>query len=120
MSAGTQETRHKPAGVGHFLVQRVTAVALIPLSVWFVLAMFDLVGANRDTALAYLHEPLHAILMGLLVVIVLIHMALGVQVVIEDYVPKDGQRKFFLFLNSAYAWIAGAVCLYAMYRIALP
>jgi len=119
MSPQSDSAGHKPAGVGHFLIQRVSAIALIPLSIWFVYAMFDLVGANRATALAYLQDPLRAILMALFIVIVLIHMALGVQVVIEDYIPKEGQKKFFLFLNSAYAFIGGAVCLYAIYRIAL-
>lgn len=107
------------SGVEHFWRQRVTAVALIPLSVWFVVAMLGLVGAGRAGALAYLHEPVHAVLMILFILAVLMHMVLGIQAVIEDYVPKEGQKIVFLLLNRAFAWAVGAACLFAMFRIAI-
>ncbi len=107
------------SGVHHFWKQRVTATALIPLSIWFVVAMLGLVGADRDTALAYLHDPVHAVLMILFILAVLMHMVLGIQVVIEDYVHHDGQKIVWLMLNRAFAWVVGAACLFAMYRITL-
>lgn len=107
------------SGVEHFWRQRVTAAALIPLSAWFVNAMLGFVGADRDAVFAYLHEPLHAVLMILFLFATLIHMVLGIQVVIEDYVPNESQRIAFLLLNKSFAWIIGAVCLFAMFKIAV-
>lgn len=107
------------SGVEHFWRQRVTALALIPLSVWFAVTMLGLVGAGRDTALAYLHEPLHAVLMVLFIAAVLIHMTLGIQVVIEDYLPKESQKIAALIVNRTFAWVVGAVSLFAMFKIAI-
>ncbi len=107
------------SGAQHFWRQRATAVALIPLSIWFVISVLGLVGADRATAAAYLHEPLHAVLMVLFILAVLTHMVLGVQVVIEDYIPNEGQKIALLLLNKGYAWAVGAVCLFAIYRITL-
>jgi len=107
------------SGVEHFWRQRVTAAALIPLSIWFVSATLGFVGADRDAVFAYLHEPLHAVLMVLFLFAVLIHMSLGIQVVIEDYVPNESQKIACLLLNKAFAWVVGAVCLFAMFKIAI-
>lgn len=107
------------SGVEHFWRQRATATALIPLSIWFVIAALGLVGADRATVLAYLHEPVHAVLMILFILAVLMHMVLGIQVVIEDYIPHEGQKIALLLLNRAFAWAVGAACLFAMYRITL-
>lgn len=107
------------SGVEHFWRQRVTAAALIPLSIWFAVAMLGLIGTDRDTTLAYLHQPLHAVLMVLFVLAVLMHMTLGIQVVIEDYVTSEGRKIVALLLNRAFAWAVGAVCLFAMFKIAI-
>ena len=80
------------SGVEHFWKQRVTAVALIPLSIWFAIAVLGLVGADRDTVVAYLHQPVNAVLMILFILAALMHMMLGIQIVIEDYVPNEGQK----------------------------
>lgn len=107
------------SGVEHFWRQRVTAAALIPLSIWFVVAMLGLVGADRDTVIAYLHQPLHAVLMILFILATLMHMTLGIRVVIEDYVPNEGQKIAALLLNLAFTWAVGAVCLFTMFKIAI-
>lgn len=107
------------SGVEHFWRQRVTAAALIPLSVWFVVAMLGLIGADRDTAIAYLHQPLHAVLMVLFIFAALMHMTLGIQVVIEDYVTGEARKIAALLLNRTFAWGVGAVCLFAMFKIAI-
>jgi succinate dehydrogenase / fumarate reductase membrane anchor subunit len=107
------------SGTSHFWRQRVTAVALIPLAVWFVWSALSLVGANRDAALAFLRMPVNAVFMGLFIVIAAIHMMLGVQMVIEDYVHHEGQKITLLVINQFFAWIVAAVSLYALVRIAL-
>jgi succinate dehydrogenase / fumarate reductase membrane anchor subunit len=73
-------------------MQRLTAVALIPLSVWFVFSMIYLGSADHATVSAWLGTPLTAVLMLLLIVSVFYHMQLGLQVVIEDYIHGEAAK----------------------------
>jgi succinate dehydrogenase / fumarate reductase membrane anchor subunit len=107
------------SGTGHFWRLRIGSVALVPLSVWFVCIVLSLIGADRSAAIAFLAHPVNAILMALFVIASLHHMALGLQVVIEDYVHGEGSKIALLMLNHFFAWIVGAVCLFALARIAL-
>jgi succinate dehydrogenase / fumarate reductase membrane anchor subunit len=76
-------------GVAHWWAQRVTAVALIPLSLWFASALTRLAGAGYDAFTAWLRAPITPILIVLLLVALFHHLALGLQVVIEDYVHSS-------------------------------
>ena len=76
-------------GVEHWWLQRITAVALVPLSLWFVIAIIRLVGADVDTVGYWVGRPLPAILLVLLLIASFYHAALGLQVVIEDYVHAE-------------------------------
>ena len=107
------------SGTGHFWRQRVSAVALIPLSIWFVYAGLTLVGADREAVIAFLHQPVNAIAMALFVIATLHHSVLGVQVVIEDYAHSEGWKIALLLLNQFVAWTIGACCLFALVKIAL-
>jgi succinate dehydrogenase / fumarate reductase membrane anchor subunit len=73
-------------GVGHWWSQRVSAVALIPLTLWFVASIIAHTGSEYVTFIAWLRTPLASILMILLLIAIFYHTALGLQVVIEDYV----------------------------------
>jgi succinate dehydrogenase / fumarate reductase membrane anchor subunit len=107
------------AGTAHFWRQRVSAVALIPLSIWFVYAALAVVGANREAAISFLHQPVNAIAMALFVIAVLQHSVLGLQVVVEDYVHTEGWKIAVLLFNQLLAWVLGAVSLFALVKIAL-
>src|SRR5438034_9873215 len=76
-------------GVEHWWLQRVTAVALVPLTVWFVVAVVRLSGADIDAVRDWVGRPLPAILLVLLLIATFWHASLGLQVVIEDYVHTD-------------------------------
>jgi succinate dehydrogenase / fumarate reductase, membrane anchor subunit len=106
-------------GTSHFFRQRVTAVALIPLAIWFGLSAFRLIGADRDVAMGFLHEPVNAILMALFIVAAVVHMTLGLQMVIEDYVHGEGGKLVLLVLNKFFAWLVGAACVFALIKIAV-
>lgn len=113
------------SGVRHFWRQRVTAIALIPLSIWFAWSVLGLVGAREVQALTFLTLsplgiPLNAILMGIFIVILLYHMVLGLQVVIDDYVHSEGGKIFLMLLMRAFALAVGATSLFALLRIAGP
>ena len=79
-------------GVEHWLLQRVTAVALAPLVLWFVIALIGLVGADFDTVQEWVGRPLPAICLVLLLIATFYHASLGLQVVIEDYVHGEFSR----------------------------
>jgi succinate dehydrogenase membrane anchor subunit len=73
-------------GVHHWWLQRITAVALIPLAIWFLFFLFGLMHADYPAVLASIAQPVHAILLIVLSVCLFWHGALGLQVVIEDYI----------------------------------
>lgn len=79
-------------GVGHWWVQRLTAIALVPLALWFVFAVLRLKGADHQAMTAWLGKPGNATLMILLVLTAFHHAQLGVQVVIEDYVHDEAKK----------------------------
>ena len=106
------------AGVEHWWMQRVTAVALVPLALWFVAALVGHLGADHATAVAWLRSPLAAVAMILLVVATFVHMALGVQVVIEDYVHHEATKVASLILVRLACWALGAAALFAVLRVA--
>jgi succinate dehydrogenase membrane anchor subunit len=107
------------SGVTHFWRQRVTAAALIPLSIWFAYAVLALIGAPEVDVLTFFQHPLNAVLMGLFVLVMLIHMVLGLQVVIDDYVYSDGQKLFLMLLIRGLAWLIGAACILSLLKIAI-
>ena len=76
-------------GVEHWWLQRITAVALVPLSLWFVIAIIRLVGADVDSVRDWVGNPLPAIMLILLLIATFHHASLGLQVVIEDYVHAE-------------------------------
>jgi succinate dehydrogenase membrane anchor subunit len=79
-------------GVEHWWRQRTTALLLVPLTLWFVVSVIGLVGADRQALAAWLHNPMWAVLMILLIAVTFYHAALGLQVVIEDYVHREGLK----------------------------
>ncbi|MDI1253296.1 MAG: succinate dehydrogenase, hydrophobic membrane anchor protein [Thermomonas sp.] len=79
-------------GVGSWLLQRATAVVLVPLTVWFVASLIAHTGSNHAALITWLHSPLNAVLMTLLLMILFWHTALGLGVVIKDYVHPIHQK----------------------------
>ena len=76
-------------GVHHWWAQRLTALALVPLVLWFVAAIAGLAGADIVAVRAWIAQPLTSILLVLLIAATFHHMQLGMQVVIEDYVHVE-------------------------------
>ena len=107
------------SGVAHFWHQRVTAVALVPLTIWFVWAVARYTGAPYDDVRAFLGDPFNAAAMVLFVIAGLYHAALGVQVVIEDYVHSEGMKLALLLLTKFAAFAIGVVSAIAVLRIAV-
>ena len=106
------------SGTGHFWRERVTAVALIPLSLWFAFVMLGLVDTNEVIWVQFLAHPWNAILMAAFAVTSLYHMSLGLQVVIDDYVHTAGMKVFLLLVVRVVVIAIIATCVFALIRIA--
>ena len=87
-------------GVGHFIQQRVSALALIVLVPWFVISAALAVPAGYEGATAWMAQPWNAIALILLSGAAFFHMKLGMQVVIEDYIHAHGMKHALLILNT--------------------
>ena len=106
------------SGTGHFWLQRVTAVSNLILTIIFVGIVIALVGRPYPAAVALLSNPCVAILMLLFILSACIHMRLGMQVIIEDYVHAEGIKIGLLMLNTFFAILVGGLCLFAVLKIA--
>ena len=106
------------AGVEHWWAQRVSAVALIALGLWFAASLVSLAGADRAAIVAWLRAPVPAILAVLLLIAVFYHGALGMQVVIEDYVHAEWLKVSSLVLMRLICIGLAVAGIFAVLRIA--
>jgi succinate dehydrogenase / fumarate reductase membrane anchor subunit len=104
-------------GVGHWWAQRLTAIALIPLVVWFAISLVMLSGADYAAARAWIGSPLVMMLLILTIGVGLHHGQLGLQVVIEDYVGNDGWKLALIVIVKFIAVLFGLGAIVAILRI---
>ena len=107
------------SGTGHFWRERITAAALVPLSLWFAYVAIGLSGTSTSAPLQFFAHPVNAILRAAFVIISLYHAALGVQVVIDDYVHSTGMKIFLFLLVRLFVIATGSACIIALLRISV-
>lgn len=106
------------SGTEHFWLQRTSALALIPLSVWFMAKLMGmLVGADRAVVAEWFKDPVVAILMGVFLVALFTHARLGMQVIIEDYVHNETRKMLLLAINNGIKPLLCLACLFAIARL---
>ena len=104
-------------GLDHWWAQRLTALALVPLAIWFVVALVGQVGADYATAREWIGRPVNAGLFILLIVATFHHAQLGLQVVIEDYIHNEGLKLTALVLIKGLAVVLGLAGVLAVLSI---
>ncbi len=104
-------------GTEHFWLQRLTAAANVFLLVVLIGIVVTLVGRSHATVLATLSKPLVSVLLVAAVISVAIHMRLGMQIIIEDYVHSEFRKVVLLMLNTFFAWGIGLCSIYAVLMI---
>ncbi|MBV9344352.1 MAG: succinate dehydrogenase, hydrophobic membrane anchor protein [Gammaproteobacteria bacterium] len=106
-------------GVHHWWVQRLTSVALVPLSIWFAVSLLALPGLDHATVVAWLAHGVTPVLLLLLVLLSAWHSHLGLRVIVEDYVHGTGLKTLTLVLLSFAHVLLAAVAGFAVLRVAL-
>ena len=107
------------SGVEHWRIERMTSIALVPLTLWFIYAMLHLVGAPHEVVAAWASNPLNTVLLLVLVAITFHHMHLGLQVVCEDYVSNKWQMTIMILGAKAASLLLGLLASIAVLKLAL-
>lgn len=106
------------AGVEHWWSQRVTAVALIPLTLLFIFPLSSVIGGGIEEVRALYAAPFNAIVAILFIAVMFRHLSLGLQVVIEDYVHGGAARTAALLCNTGFCWLFGLSGVFAVAKMA--
>jgi succinate dehydrogenase / fumarate reductase, membrane anchor subunit len=107
------------AGSGHWWAQRLTAMALVPLTLWFIFSVIHLAGAPHQAVIDWLSTPLTMGLMLALIVATFHHLQLGMQVVIEDYVHDERVKIGAVLAVKALCVLLALVCIVSVLKIGL-
>ena len=102
------------SGTDHFWRQRLTAVANVPLTIALVLIVVALLGRNHAAVVQILGSPLIAVIMLLFIFSITVHMRIGMQVIIEDYVQDEGGKLVLLMANTFFTVVVGLASAFAV------
>lgn len=99
--------------------ERVTSMALVPLTLWFIFSVVRLIGVPRAAVLDWAARPVNGVLLVLLVVFTFYHAALGLTVILEDYVHEEGAKFWSLLVTKTVVGLVGVASLLAALKIVL-
>lgn len=106
-------------GVGAFIAQRVSAMALVLLTLWGVWSALILARGDYGGALYWLQSPLNAVLLALLIGVAVFHMQIGMREIIADYFARPLTRSAFMVVNVFVCWLAGATGVICVLKVAV-
>ena len=106
-------------GSAHWWMQKLLSLALVPLTVWFVISAIQLTGVSHQQMVAWMQSPWRMALMSLLAAITFYHLALGLQVVLRDYVHHEPIRMAANVLQKGLCLLLAIVCIISTLKIGL-
>ena len=106
-------------GVHHWWVQRLTAVALVPLSIWFVTSLILLAGSDHARVTAWISNPIVAVFLMVTLISMFYHLKLGLQVVIEDYIHAEPTKVVCLLVNKFGNTVLALSCIFSVLKVAV-
>jgi succinate dehydrogenase / fumarate reductase membrane anchor subunit len=107
------------SGLHHWKAERISAIALVPLTGWFVVAVLGQLGQPLPVVAAWAGSPINAALLLALIVMTFQHTALGLQVVFEDYVHTKGLREAIILLIKGACLLLGLMAAVAVLKLAV-
>ena len=107
------------SGTEHFWRQRLTAIANIPLTIGLICVVFATIGKDAATAHAVLARPYDAFIVGLFAISGSIHMALGMRIIIEDYIHTEATKISLIILNTLFSIAVAAASVFAVLHLTL-
>ena len=106
-------------GTHHFWVQRVTAIALIPLIIWFCLSLAMMPTATYATVVDWMQSPFNSVMLILSIFASFYHLALGLQVILEDYIANTNIRMFSILGMKLFCFFFAALGIFSVIKIAV-
>ena len=106
------------SGTEHFWRVRTTSIALVPLTVFYIVFLVMYAGRPYAEVMGALANPFVATINGLMVIASIVHMRLGMEEVIQDYIHNEGLKILALVLNAFFSLLVGGLCLFAVLKIA--
>jgi succinate dehydrogenase / fumarate reductase membrane anchor subunit len=105
-------------GAGHWITERVSSIALIPLTIWAAYGVIRLAAGDYGLAVQWVSDPLNATLLVLTLAVSFFHMQSGMRVVVEDYIHKSMTKSALLILNLFVCGLAAALAIFSILKVA--
>ena len=104
-------------GFHHWWIERIEAVALVPLTLWFIWGLLHLIGAPHRAVTDWLSSPVSAVLMLLMIVMTFHHLSLGLQSVLDDYVHKPIVKLWSVLALKGSCVVLALLCIVSVLKI---
>ena len=105
------------SGTEDFWMQRVTSVAGVPLTIMAIAIGIFLLGRNQAAAAQILGSPLVCVILLLFVICTVVHMKIGLQEILVDYVSDESAKLTLLLANTFFCWAVGAIAVFALFKL---
>lgn len=106
-------------GSHHWIAQRLTAIALIPLTLWFIYSVIHMSGASHQQVIDWMSSPFVLGMLLSLVVATFYHLVSGLQVVIEDYIHQEPAKTVSMLLMKGACWLLALICIVSVLKVGL-
>lgn len=107
------------SGAAEWKTARVTSIALTPLSMWFIISMLHMASHSYDDVLRWMSLPIVMVLLIAMVVLTFLHLQLGLQVIIEDYVRGEGIKAASILLTRGICFALALLCVVSVVKVGL-